>query len=84
MKFDKIAIFCTIKVQKKVIRILDNNVYTVKQIADILQISPKTMYQIVKDGAIDILWVRGQIRSTSAALRRYLEGECNEGKGSQR
>ena len=54
--------------------------YSVKQVADFLGISTKTMYQIVKDGHIEALWVRGQIRITSAALQRYLDGGNNERK----
>lgn len=53
-------------------------VYSVKQVAGFLGISTKTMYQIVKDGQIEALWVRGQIRITSTALQRYLDGGSDE------
>lgn len=49
-------------------------VYTVRQAAQILQISTKTMYAIVKDKDIDSISVRGQIRITSTALEQYLIG----------
>lgn len=48
--------------------------YTVQQVAEILQISIKTMYAIVKAKDIDSVIVRGQIRITSDALDRYLNG----------
>ena len=54
--------------------------FSVRQVAAILQISPKTMYQIVKEGQIDVIWVRGQIRITSAALQCYLDGGSDERK----
>ena len=57
-------------------------VYTVKQVADILHISQKTMYQIVRDRQIAVIWVRGQIRITSTALEDYIRGGKNGEKGN--
>lgn len=51
------------------------SVYTVQQVAAILQVSTKTMYAIVKSKDIDSITVRGQIRITDAALQTYLQGE---------
>lgn len=52
-----------------------NSVYTVQQVAAILQVSTKTMYAIVKSKDIESITVRGQIRITEAALQAYLQGE---------
>lgn len=57
-----------------VIAMSGKTVYTVQQVAEILQISTKTMYAIVKAKDIDSVIVRGQIRITSDALDRYLNG----------
>ena len=57
-------------------------VYTVKQVANILHISPKTMYQIVRDRQITVIRVRGQIRITSTALDDYIRGGNNGEKGN--
>lgn len=52
------------------------SVYTVQQVAAILQVSTKTMYAIIKSKDIDSIAVRGQIRITNAALQAYLQGEA--------
>ena len=57
-----------------VIAMFGRTVYTVQQVAEILQISTKTMYKIVTAKDIDSVIVRGQIRITSDALDRYLNG----------
>ena len=57
-------------------------VYSVKQVAEILQVSSKTVYQIIKDGDIDKIQVRGQIRITSTALEDYIRGGKNGQKGN--
>ena len=57
-----------------VIAMSGRTVYTVQQVAEILQISTKTMYAIVQAKDIDSVIVRGQIRITSDALDRYLNG----------
>lgn len=59
-------------------------VYSVKQVAEILQVSSKTVYQIIKDGDIDKIQVRGQIRITSPALEDYIRGGKNGEKGNAR
>lgn len=53
-------------------------VYTVQQVAEILQVSTKTMYAIVKSKDIDSITVRGQIRIISVALQAYLQGASKE------
>lgn len=53
----------------------ERTVYTVRQVAEMLQISEKTMYAIVRAKQIDCVYVRGQIRITEEALDRYLHGE---------
>ena len=59
---------------------IQNSVYTVQQVAEMLQISTKTMYAIVKSKDIDSITVRGQIRITNTALQAYLQGDTkNEG-----
>lgn len=54
---------------------IQKSVYTVQQVAEILQISTKTMYAIIKSKDIDSITVRGQIRITNTALQAYLQGE---------
>lgn len=49
-------------------------VYTVADVADILHVSQKTVYRLVKEGDITGIRVRGQIRITSTALEQYLQG----------
>lgn len=49
-------------------------VYTVHEVAKILHVSDKTVYRIIKSGDINVKWVRGQIRITSASLEAYLQG----------
>lgn len=55
------------------------SVYTIQQVADILQISTKTMYAIVHSKEIESINVRGQIRITSTALNNYLKGGSSHG-----
>ena len=50
------------------------HIYTVQDIAQILQVCTKTVYQIIRDGDLDVVRVRGQIRVTSTALKKYTEG----------
>lgn len=54
---------------------IHKSVYTVQQVAKILQVSDKTMYAIVRDKDIESVTVRGQIRITETALQAYLKGE---------
>lgn len=49
-------------------------VYTVTEVADILQVSTKTVYKMIHSGEIPALRVRGQIRITHTALQNYLDG----------
>ena len=56
------------------------SVYTIQQVSEILQISTKTMYAIVKSKDIESINVRGQIRITNAALQAYLQGETKNEK----
>lgn len=49
-------------------------VYTVYDVAEILQVSAKTVYRIIQAGDIRVIWVRGQIRITEEALNAYLQG----------
>ena len=50
------------------------NVYTVQEVARILRVSSKTVYTLIHDGELEGIRVRGQIRITSQALERFLEG----------
>ena len=71
----KYPVLSTIMLQNGVILMTSKYVYTVQQVAEILQISTKTMYAIVKNKDIDSVTVRGQIRITDTALQAYLQGE---------
>ncbi|MBR1972423.1 MAG: helix-turn-helix domain-containing protein [Oscillospiraceae bacterium] len=55
-------------------------VYSVRDIANLLHISTKTVYQIVRSGELDAIWVRGQIRITQTALQTYLKKGSPHGK----
>lgn len=57
----------------------DISVYTIQQVAALLQISTKTMHAIVRAKDIESITVRGQIRITSVALKKYLEGGSSDG-----
>lgn len=59
---------------------ISKSVYTVQQVAEILQISTKTMYAIVNSKDIDSINVRGQIRITNTALQVYLQGASRNEK----
>lgn len=48
--------------------------YTVRDVAQILQVCAKTVYQIIRDGDLEVIRVRGQIRITSNSLKKYIEG----------
>lgn len=52
----------------------DYHIYKVQDIAQILQVCTKTVYQIIKDGDLGVIRVRGQIRVTATALKKYMEG----------
>ena len=52
---------------------MQKHVYTVCDIAEILQVSTKTIYRIIQAGDIRVIWVRGQIRITEEALNSYLQ-----------
>ena len=58
----------------------DACVYTVREVAEMLKVSVKTVYNLVHDGELASIRVRGQIRITSYALDEYLRkvGEQNE------
>ena len=53
------------------------SVYTAREVAALLRVSSKTVYNLIHDGDLEAIWVRGQIRITSQALERYLEGGPN-------
>lgn len=61
----------------------NRRVYTVQQVAEILQVSTKTIYQIVKDGDLKCIYVRGQIRITSTVLEHYLQGGTHGKESTQ-
>lgn len=62
----------------------NSGVYSVAQIAEILQVSTKTAYRLVRDGDIQAIRVRGQIRISSSALDDYLGGSSNNERTDSR
>ena len=63
---------------------MDVCVYNVKDVAGILKVSEKTVYGLIHDQQINCIWVRGQIRITSAQLCDYLKGGVkNAGEDSR-
>lgn len=59
---------------------MSHGAYTIRDVAAILQVSPKTVYKIVKDQELPHIRVGKQIRVSAAALERYLQGGDNDGK----
>ena len=57
-----------------------NVVYTVRDVASILQVCEKTVYALVRERKLPCIWVRGQIRITSEQLNKYMEGGEKHGK----
>lgn len=53
------------------------SVYTVAEIAQILKISEKTAYKLIRDQELPCIRVRGQIRIAAMALDIYLKGGQN-------
>lgn len=49
-------------------------VYTVQDVAEILKVSTKTVYKLLKEGDLKSIKVRGQFRVPSSALDNYLKG----------
>lgn len=50
-------------------------VYTVEEVADILKVKPRTIYNLVKDGALPAVKIgERQMRITGEALDAYLRG----------
>lgn len=54
-----------------------HRVYKVSEIAQILQVCTKTVYQIIHDGDLEVIRVRGQLRITATAFEKYIEGGSN-------
>lgn len=55
-------------------------VYTVEEVADILKVKPRTVYNLVKDGTIRAVRIgERQMRITDDALNSYLRGGQPEG-----
>lgn len=50
----------------------DDCVYTVQDVADLLKVSTKTIYNMIRAGELDVIRVRGQIRIASCALDTYI------------
>ena len=56
-----------------------NEIYTVSEVAQMLKVCKKTVYQIIRAGDLEAIRVRGQIRITSSALENYfVKGGENE------
>lgn len=51
---------------------MEGYIYTVRDVADILKVSTKTVYRLVQDGALPCIWVYGSIRIPQSALDTYL------------
>jgi excisionase family DNA binding protein len=49
--------------------------YTVEQVADILQVSPQTVRRLIKEGQIKAVRVGIQLRVKKEELDRYLESQ---------
>ncbi|MGM9607424.1 MAG: helix-turn-helix domain-containing protein [Oscillospiraceae bacterium] len=48
-------------------------VLTVDEAADVLKVSTKTIYRLLRDGDLPYVAVRGSYRITLAALEKYIE-----------
>lgn len=47
-------------------------IYTVQEVADKLRISAKTCYQLIEDGSLKCVRVRGSIRITQNAIDEFI------------
>lgn len=63
---------------------MDVGVYTVAEIAQILKISEKTAYKLIRDQELPYIRVRGQIRIAATALDFYLQGGARIEKTTER
>lgn len=63
---------------------MEMRVYTVKDMAEILRVSEKTVYGLIHDQKIECVWVRGQIRVTSEQLAYYLQGGADNARRNKR
>ena len=58
----------------------DNFVYTVREVATVLKVSEKTVYNLIHSQELKCIRVRGQIRVTTEQLQEYLKGGGNSEK----
>ena len=59
-------------------------VYTVQEVAQVLKVSSKTIYNLIHTDDLQAICVRGQYRITSQALAEYLRGGKNGQEGKER
>ena len=63
---------------------MDIYVYSVKDVAQKLKVSDKTVYGLIHDQQLKCIWVRGQIRITSEQLDAYLRGGMDNERSNER
>ncbi len=49
--------------------------YTVKQVSEVLQVTPMTVYRLVSRGEIDAIRIGRSVRITQSELDRLIGGE---------
>ena len=63
---------------------MEIGVYTVRETAEILKVSEKTVYKMIRSNELTCIWVRGQIRITRTALDNFLQGGIKGGEKTSR
>lgn len=52
-------------------------VYTVAELANVLKVSNKTVYKLIRTGKLENVRIGRQIRVSAQALDKFLQGESN-------
>ena len=52
-------------------------VYTVAELANVLKVSNKTVYKLIRTGKVENVRIGRQIRVSAQALDKFLQGESN-------
>lgn len=49
--------------------------YTVKEVASILRVTPRTIWNMINSGELEAFKVRDEYRISESALSKYIEGQ---------
>lgn len=74
----RLPVFDKIYKRKRGVFVGVDCVYTVREVATVLKVSEKTVYNLIHSQELSCIRVRGQIRITSKQLIEYLKGGTSE------